>query len=93
MTAVGLNATDENDFQKFKDLMYNSKAESELKTLMGLIYDNYKLTICQNTINSNICAFSNLTYNQWRDSSVLSFPLPDQRVTSFSYVNEYQNYS
>ena len=47
MAALGLNTADEKDFNKFKNILYSdSTLEAEFKTLMGMVYSNYKSDIC-----------------------------------------------
>lgn len=72
----------------------DSEWETLYNTIQGDIkthFDGVTEAICQPTIELPTCAFSNLTYSQWLNGSVLKNPLSDQNVTSTGYVLNYGN--
>ena len=60
------------------------------------IYNYYKNSLCKGTIDKlkGVCAFSNLTYNQWLTGAVLvDPPIPQWNVVSTGYVEQFAGYS
>ena len=67
-------------------------------SINGDIYTQYKDTACKSTTvmkpEREYCSFSNLTYNQWLDGTILGNPLSGgPEGTTDGYVMHYGNYS
>ena len=63
----------------------------------GQIYSNYKDQSCYSVraveLNRQYCSFSNLTYNQWLDNTILANPLPGLEGSTDGYVDYYGEYA
>ena len=63
-------------------------------TLESEIYTHYADDACTTSyVTKTACSFSNITYNQWLDGTILANPLPGAVATSDGYVMHYGKYA
>ena len=69
--------------------MLTFEKSTAVTAVQTAVYTHYRdIGVCNSTVVS-MCAFSNITYSQWLDGTVLLNPLPGQVVTDNSYQRNY----